>query len=756
MKQKLVSLVVLVIFVLTGCKSINRFSAVELERKIMDFEQSSEQFSYESSIKITVSNGSREDTQSETLSGRFNRDLTYIEEIVNGGTRITIKKDTFTQVIEMHESNVMDGLQFYTETIIRDEIDPEIGIVRINPNRVKLTKSKDNVFTITGSLKDFISEQELEELKVLYDSLNLDGDALEDSKIIVTMAFEDSSMVTTFDFELAMDDIKAKVEIRIETNQITFEEINIEDTSKYRLAFKNEGSVSIDINEPILFKYNQYATVKYEAFFEPGKYTYQSNAVEDNLLFYVNIFSDDAHRIPLRVIDEDILDYYNPYYRFFEIKEAGYYPIEIDYTVPNYEYQTQFTKLEYETDGFVEIDYSIQTSQEIEYEIEHIYDFISIEVPGNEETFVRITHDEHVSFLAHKGTIPNQSIGLTSSYVVLKEERVFYMYSKSGATSGTISIEVQPLTQAQSKDDPNIKTLDENFSDPLITSNKQVMKIEIATLNRIQFDFDIIIDSGNPIQYRITNSAGKILYTKNNQITLLPGTYYYESTNYSGLLMYRIRLVDLEEDITLIETTLSPYNQLYGDYVEANHRKGKYVRDTEWIMYHFELTKITDVAFEDYNNQWLLNDRFEKVHIDGLFDLMSYRLNPGHYYAATFFPPEMSQANLPLNYTLEIFEFTGGKYDDSVYPNFKTLSIPLYYESFNRNYPNDFDGLNFILTEATTVSLMSSDWGAVLLKNGVTIYNNFETKTVLLQPGVYTFMCKTDDDKWTAIVSIVT
>ncbi|MDG0888332.1 hypothetical protein [Paracholeplasma manati] len=736
--------------VLTGCQDKNGFSAAELERQITVFESGSEQFSYEAEFVMEITTDDFNDTIRETSSGKFNHDLSYTEEVIDGETIVSIQNGRDTQIITLDKRDIIEGIQYYSETKIteyEEEIPEPIGVIRINPSKIKLTKIENNVYTISGFLEDFIGEDILEELVQLYESRNIDSDGLKGTKIIVTITFEDDSMTINYDMTLEIEDIVIDFTMSVKTAYTSFEEIDVTDKSKYQIAISTDN-IPIDIKDPISYYYHNNGAIGYQAYLEPGKYTYVSNDMNAEQPVHLEILSNGSDRRPLYVWDSEGYNT-DAFDRFFEVKETGYYQIIIEYPKRNFLYSTQIIKLDYESDGLDDISYVVTTSGEIDYQIEHAYDFISIEVPGTEEVFVRINHDENIRILADIRTIPTQSIGWTSSYVVLDEARVFYIYSKYGANEGTLDIEVLPMAQASSIDDINIKTLSDVFSDPVNTSLKQFIKIEIDTLKTVRFEFDEILLEENRITYQIKSSSGSPMSLFNHTITFIPGQYYFESTN-TTLMIYRVRMTEIPQDVTIIETVLASFPQLYGDLSEEHFKRGKYLRGTQWIMYHFELTQTTDVAFMDDYNQWLLNEEYERINIYGLRDMMTYRLNPGHYYAITFLPSGIDEMYLPYDYLMRIYTFTGGKNDDSVYNNFETIQLPIFYKTFNQNYINDYDGFKFILTERTDVTLSNNTSDAILLKNGALYKRNISIKTYTLEPGEYTFMCNFNKPTWEA------
>lgn len=734
---------------LSGCRDKDRFSAIELERKITAFESGSEQFSYEAEVTLDIKSNDFSDTIRETASGKFNQDLTYTEEVIGGVTIISIHTGRDTQIITLDPQDSIGGIQYYSETKITDyeeEMPEPIGVIRVNPKRIKLSKVENNVFTINGSLEDFIGEDLLEQLIQLYESQNIDSEGLKDSKIIVTITFEAEAMSLYYEMTLEIEEFTIDITTNVKTSYTTFNEIDVTDKTKYQVA-TSTNDIRIDIKDPILFYYHNNGVIGYQAYLEPGKYTYISNEVDEDYPVHLEILSNGNDRRPLYVWDSQGYNT-NAFDQFFEVKEAGNYQIFIDYPKRNFEYSTQIIKLDYESDGLNEISYTATTSGEIDYQIEHAYDFISIEVPGTEEAFVRINHDENIRILADIRTIPKQSIGYTNSYVLLNDARVFYIYSTSGAFEGTLDIEILSMSHATTIDDVNINTLTEDFSDPINTSVPQFIKIEIDTFKTVQFEFDEILLEDNQITYQIKNSSGELMALSGNTITLIPGTYFFVSTN-SRLMIYRLRMMDVPSDVTIIETTLASYQHLYGDLGEEHLRRGKYLRGTQWIMYHFEITKTTDVAFEDNFNQWLLNEDYEIISIYGLRDRMVYRLNPGHYYAATFFPSDVNEMYLPYDYLMRIYTFTGGKYDDSV-NDFELVQLPIHYKLFYQNYQNDYDGFKFVLTERTSITLSNNTTDAILLKDGRLFKRNISIETYILEPGEYTFMCNYNKPTWEA------
>jgi len=243
--------------------------------------------------------------------------------------------------------------------------------------------------------------------------------------------------------------------------------------------------------------------------------------------------------------------------------------------------------------------------------------------------------------------------------------------------------------------------------------------------------------------------------TNNYSISLMPGNYYFETTNnYKSIYSIRAIVTDVVETVHQIDS-LKSYTQITGSAQLQPQYVGKIKYLGEFIVYKFTLTETTDVAFYQNNTFEFYDSMNNRIDILNLSDRFVYRLKAGDYFVRVTYPSYYNESHFPVDYTLVLFKFTGGGADTSVYPFIEEIPLGFQGMTSTIDYSGDYDGYNFTLTETTRISIMSS-YSAKLLFNNRIIDYSVDHEEYTLEPGTYTIMCNTYQPTWTVRVMIKT
>lgn len=525
------------LFTMSGCQAATMYHANELQKKLDAFQENHNQFSFELNTHMQVTYDKMTTTDKQTFQGRFQPDIEYFEMTSGDITTVEQVKGNELYRYSIHKNDMVNGVQFYTlEKVFYNEDEAYVSPMvetKIDIRGIQIT-NEDGIYVIKGKVPDFLPKETYEEIKTLYEEADLDIRVLEKSPITIEIEFQDESMNQKMTMELDMDDISLTISVDLHIVYATFSIIDFSNTNKY-IQSNSREPLEISLNKPIYYKSQNPGKGVYTAYFEVGKYAVQSNVFGVSNMIEYDIY-DGNNLNSLRVLNNSD----NHLRRLFEVKKAGYYTFEMNYDIANFTYETRIRKLYYETDGFEEISYSISESTSINYVIEHEYDIISIELKTSERTMILFDNNQLVDYrFASQGSFEKY-------FYLHNATRTVYMYRPLGAVQGLLNIKYVALdAHGRTYNDPQMKTMNDQFSLPIVPEEAHMMKIVVNETQTFKVEFDIWLGYKDWIVYDIvygTTNAKVSIY--NDQVTLTPGTYYFKP-NLDDQLVYRVRMVPI-------------------------------------------------------------------------------------------------------------------------------------------------------------------------------------------------------------------
>lgn len=312
-------LVVLMALSLSGCSVTSLLLyATDLQEKITEFENSSNQFIYNTSsfVEMSDSKGSRS-VATDSLSFEYQKMPYYLHY----NNYIETELDGERKYYSVWPINV-DNMNMYRE------VEPgEVDLVdrSIKTKKLIIFKHNESSYTLEGKLEHFLSKSEVTEI---YDAIHKympDKDLENNINAKMTIDFSEYMMNYTLSFEVTERFIPSDyvinidVNIRNEVHIKAFEVFDVTSDDRFFPAPDSESLVEVDASKPIYYstssKENQ---SRYKMYLEPGNYVVNSNT---NFIFDIRSL-DDTVSYRLFPNGNNLTE---PLNRMFSIKEAGYY-----------------------------------------------------------------------------------------------------------------------------------------------------------------------------------------------------------------------------------------------------------------------------------------------------------------------------------------------------------------------------------------------------------------------------------------------
>lgn len=766
--KRLGVLIVLLLFGLSGCKYVaGGIYLTEIEQKLTEFENGSNQFELVTDLSLNVEYDGNEESMNETVIANFQKDPFYVQMTYNDITTLQYEDNDLVTNVTFDHHNQVNGIQLYEISQYTNEpISDPLDDLDFDLSKVDIKKISGSHYRIKGLLYDFLPETTLEELENALIQSGLSKDDFEDTEIKMDFRFAAGEFKYGLSMHFDIDDIVIDITFDFSFHYDTFVLVDIHDEDLFYPMTCSDEFTLIDASKPILFTSDHYYMSQYNVYLEAGTYGFMTNQEDDeNNSLYLSIFSRENPSEDLRVF-ADVYDRYgnNPLNidRFYEIPTDGYYVISAEYPISNEPYITQLEKLQYETDGIKQTDLVISESGQYPYEIEHMYDFVSIDFDIDSYTVVTIfdSQNNYVYFKdGNYSTYSSVNFNYHLFQLLLNEDNhKIYLHNPSGASEGVLTIVIEPLKHAIEPNSETMLEMEPEFTTDYIYSYynypDQYMALNVTEFKKYTFEY--LIDDGD-----LANVYGS-LHTENGglvsriydgkSVILQPGNYYYQSSDgFEGF--YSIRYVVSDVSITSYTLdALQSYDKLYGNLFEIPHYSGTMQSEDEYIIYSFNLDVETDIMFTNSDLYQLYDSDQNCISLGLRTAYMVYRLQPGDYYVRVMSPEDYDASNFPIDYLFHLNIFTGGGDDDSIYPYFETISFSHDFSTKTSNYPNDTDGYIFILDETTNVEIFTTKT-AILVKDGKIYDNSLYSDDYVLPAGTYQILCTSYTGEWTLVVN---
>jgi len=763
--RKLGFMIVLILFLLSGCQSSSE-SINELSSRMSDFENKGNQFKIEMTIDLDITQNNQKESVKESITVLTQKDPYYVEFTAGDIKEVQYIHNNSLRTYTLDNSFVVNGLQLYeVNSVSLDSIDNPLDNLEFDLSKVEVKKITRNRYKINGKLDDFMPESMKKDLKDVLIGSGISEEEFNDISIEMLFKFTKD----TFEYVISMDfdilDIKLEIVMSAVCSHHSFQLLDLGDDTKFYPMSSRESEIPIDINKPIVFTNNKYYISQYYAYFEAGNYGVYTNHLEEEY-HHIQISSNDFDTSQLRVF-KDVYNWYenNPrnIQHFYSIPTDGYYTITIDYPISSEPYILEVSKIESETDGIETTSYIVSENGLFDYEIESAYDFISFDFDLTTNAYISIV-DSNQNMLYFESANPPYftSVQLPPegfSYFTTTINPIVYLHNPNGASSGVVTIEITPVVHAMNPDDSMLMMSDQ-FTDELMVTDEHIPNQFIAfeVTERKRYTFEYLMSSGDIEDGKgaLFRSNGTFVCSikNNHSISLIPGSYYYRSSNhYDTVYSIRYQVSDFIGTTHQIDS-LQSYDKLTGNLFSFPRYEGQIQHLGEFIEYKFTLFHTTDVLFYQNERFELYDSMNNRVDILQQVNKFVYRLQPGDYFVTVNPPSYYTADNFPVDYLLILYEFTGGGADTSVYPFVEEVPIGFYLTESTMDYTGDYDGYNFTLEKTSTVHIFSTET-AQLIRNNRIIYSNVGGGQITLEAGTYTIMCRSYEPIWTVAVRII-
>lgn len=737
----------------------------ELEQKIYHFESQSNQYEIEMKVDINITRNNRLETHNSIIIMQTQVDPFYTVMTSGDITTVSIVQDNELHTYTMNRKQVVNGLQLFDESILHmDEIDNSLSTIGFDLNNVNVTKVNKDEFIISGKIIDFMPVTMKKDLKDMLIESGLSEKEFNDMTIEVNLVFNNESLTYVIHIDFNINDIELSLNLEVVLTYDSFEMIDFTDNTTYFPISSHGLRFPIDISKPIVFTSDTFYITSYCAYIEAGKYgVYRNN--KDVQYFSINLSSQNKDKTLFRVFNEE----YNRFQEnpdniknFFYIPTDGYYNISIQYPLASEPYIIELRKIEPVTDGIEQIDFVVTESDVFNYEIESMYDFVSFRFDLDIKALVIINDSNNNHLYWNKADEPLFSsfkISLGGNYrYVTEENSIFYLHSPNGFSSGTLTIEVIPIVHAILPDE-SMLNIGDQFSDDFLVTGYQlpIQYIGIEVTERKQYTFEFLMMSGTLSDvkgslYKVDGIGSKSI-GHNDSVNLMPGFYYFKSSNtHASIYSVRTVIKDIVETAHQIDF-LQSYDQFVGSPQQQPKFLGSINHLGEFVIYYFTLDETKDIMFFQDSKFELYDSMSNRIDIINQSERFIYRLEAGDYFIVVTYPDYYTESNFPVNYTLILYEFTGGGQDTSVYPFNEVIPFGHSGKTSTRDYDGDYDGYTFTLTKAYKTTIISS-YDAVLIKDNRIIKRSIVKEDLILDAGTYIVMCKTYQPTWTVRVII--
>lgn len=739
----------------------------DIDLKMNEFLDNGNQYEIELIVDLGITVDHQTETYRESITMLTQADPYYTSVTSGGITTVLCVQNDQLYRYTMNHRHVANGIQLYErQELSMSTLEDPLSDIEVDFSDALIAKTNENEYKVSGKMVDLMPKSMIKDLKEILLETGLTEDDFNDIEIELVYILGEESIAYHVEMNLNIDDIELVINVGVVMTHQSFDLVDFSDDTNYFPMSSYETQIPIDISKPIVFTADNYYMTSYYAYFEAGKYgLYQKNKEVEGLTF--RITNENQNSTQLRVFN----DVYNRYQEnpdnitnFYEIPTDGYYFIAVEYPVAIEPYIIEIKKIDSVTDGIDTPTFVVTDSGGVfNYEIESIYDFVSFKFDLNQKAIISIVDDNsNYIYLNESGVSYFTSVWLPIEgldFYMTDENSMFYIHNPEGPTSGTVSIKVSPMVHATQPDESMLYMDDEFSENYIITSPEfpsQYLGIEVTERKRYTFEFLVIsgeLDEVGGTIYRSGNSQG-INIQHNTSLVLMPGSYYFKSFN-DHLATYSIRAItqDIIETSYYIDS-LETYYTVTGNLLEPPRFTGQINYDGEFIIYYFTLTETQDICFYGDNKFELYDSMSNRIDIKRLSTRFVYRLEAGDYFVRVNFQSYYSSHSFPVDYSLILFIFNGGAGDTSVYPFDEVVPFGIEGKTATMDYPGDYDGYIFTLTETQQVSFFTTDT-AILLKDNLIYYSSLNSGIKTLPAGTYTVMCNTYYDTWTIHVRII-
>lgn len=749
-------------FVLTGCQALAKATNItELSLKMDKFMDGGNQFEVTTTIDVLVDQNGNEESASESITAYAQQEPYYaIIETEDMMIVETMNENNINTYI-MEKDNQVNGIQLYefNQTMIEESNNP-LSNLDINLNKVNVKKISSSNFEVSGRMIDFLPEDLVKDLKEILLESGATETEINGITLKLVFLFSEDAFTYSMTFDFDIQDVLLTIDLSVMFSYTEFELIDITDDTLYYPMSSYETEIPIDASKPILFTDDQARDTQYYTYLEAGKYGFKSEAYYGDLGLKIAI-TDASNDDKALLVFKDVYNEYNDnplnISQFFDIKESGYYFINVHYPLSFAPYTLELERIEPLTDGTESIDLIVTESGTYDYQIESMYDFYSIQFDLESDAIIYLSVDGY-SYVYKKDTVHDfyESIPITTTPLeyIYTSNAVLYLHDPVYSRSGEITVEIHPLVHSTSVDEPLLHMKETPNTDYLYSGNRypnQYIKLEVTAALRYTFNMTATKGLVSNAKGNLLDINGKVISSIGNQssLVLMPGTYYYETSNLESVT-YSIYYETDEVGITkLAITSIGQTSEYVGmSLSEMPHLDITFQQKGDVVIGTFELLETKAVIFGSSQDYSLYDESGHPINLLGMSGAyFMYQLQAGKYMIKITHPTYLNSYSFPYDVLVPFAIFTGGTSDDSTYGNYQNIPFGLQGIVTKYDYLGDQDGVTFTLLETKTVTIFSNS-DAYLYLGTQLIERHFEQITITLEAGTYTLISSGYPEDW--------
>ncbi len=756
--MKLFSVMILV-FTLSSCSAI--FSVIngsELENRVNAFNDSSNQFEMETTIDLEVTYLDQTETFNESMFMKIQVEPFYTEMTI-GDTTVSqfVFEDRIREIIVDHR-NQNDEITLYQEVIYENDLDVSDSMIMYNFNGSSIKKEGDNQYVVEALFKDFLSQSDRKTFMDALSGTGVDEDELLDSSVKVTFTFEADHLIVSIGIKLDINDVLIDMKLTLDMVPKAFNVIDVDNQEKFQKIFTtSDESMAINLNEDVYYpsvleSHMEYYTI----YLEPGVYGFDYNGNYEDVFIQMYKTGDQTYMKPLF----DFVSNYESNLQLetlYEVKTPGYYKVSLHSNHINYLTKFRIIKCLDGAPSIETADIVITESGSYTYELDHKMDIFSVYLDLPNETLVSINDiNSDTAMIIYSDNFDNRVYSsiyhitkTDTSFYINEHNKLIHLYHINGNLSDEINVKIKSLDQVTSMDDPNINTMTTVFSEGYFHSNHQIqtqyMKLEVLEAADYMFSYQVY--EGFDVNGKLYDENGVLIIDQlsnigeysNYRYFLLPGTYYYATSN-TYTAVYRIKYTKFIPNIVNHETIeLSGYHEITRVYDENRFFEGvqssKYQRNLYQVVLDSDqyIVHSSHIIIDIFDSE---NKKVDFISNNLEDDLVTTFLKSGTYTISVKIKLYRPESYYPFNYAFVFYSLTGITTDDSVNPNYQLLNINTQGTRVS-NYLNDIDGFKIVITERNSY-LFTSTTDFTLILNNSTYDSRLGSESLIhLEPGIY-------------------
>ncbi len=542
----------LLMFLLSGCQMMFKGSNFEaLNETIKAYFDGANQFEVKHAIV----------SESKLIIEDFNGNPIYLSDTDRNSSTIYAQKEPYyilderesVKVIETREQNNLvkyimtnfhhlnDRLLYQEEQVaLEDSLNP-FFYIDLKLEDIAVRKFSDANYEITGKLEHFIPITTMADLKAQLIEKGMTEADINDIEVDITFYINEDILKYSIDIEFKILSTEVSVKGDVTYTYQSFDTIDIHDESLYYPVTILDDVIPIDADNPIEMNYKTPLEMTYYTYLEPGRYGF--NTMDDYPSDLMITLSDESRDPTEFLVFKDVYDQQiiNPFNieQYYDIKEAGYYYIDVKNSATSKGYSILIEKIALPTDDIEPIDLIVTDSGTYAYDIDNNFDFFAISFDLEVPSVILISVDNLASIYKYNWLTDLYISGSLNDYpygYAYLNDAPIYINNPYRRTSGHITFDIKPFIQSLSLDDPllELKNIpNEDYFYASLDLPAQYASLTVTEQATYTFHMDELGGNAHLVKGLLMDQNHNQVSEINHltEVTLTPGTYYYKTDN---------------------------------------------------------------------------------------------------------------------------------------------------------------------------------------------------------------------------------